>query len=317
MSSRSYQKLKNDLNLLTRNKDGIILEPSILLEEMKNGLSKIAIQRKYKLTHRTACNTWRYAKEHWPALAKKLRSKAHSQVSMGNQKGKKDPKIRVAKKDLEEALNQLSDLKSIKDKFGFSDFLLHRNIVENNLQHLYQKFKRFPFRSIVITERCLSVLKSICPDIDQVFDDLKINPNENLIKLHKAFIELNLLSYQLYRISKTARYKSKKSFTRNLGYLHMADILYSQDIEFESEYKLSNRYYDFYLPEYNLLVEVDGGWHNIKGVKEKDTIKTEIAKNANIDLIRVKWTGTKLNYEALHKAIQDRINTKDRKETNL
>lgn len=63
--------------------------------------------------------------------------------------------------------------------------------------------------------------------------------------------------------------------------------------------------FDFYVPSYNLLIEYDGDQHfmygrklghyvstenDLKNVQFRDSVKTEYAKNANIRLVRIKYT---------------------------
>lgn len=84
--------------------------------------------------------------------------------------------------------------------------------------------------------------------------------------------------------------------------------LEEKSIKFETEYRFNDCKYklplpfDFYLPDYNILIEYDGKQHfeiiNFFGGKKrlieqniKDNIKTEYCKNNNIKLIRIKYDG--------------------------
>lgn len=84
-------------------------------------------------------------------------------------------------------------------------------------------------------------------------------------------------------------------------------FLIDNNIIFESEkrfYKCKNKKplpFDFYLPDYNLLIEYDGAFHyesiefagGIKKLKEtqmRDKIKTKYAKDNNILLLRIPYT---------------------------
>lgn len=47
---------------------------------------------------------------------------------------------------------------------------------------------------------------------------------------------------------------------------------------------------DFYSPQVNLCIELDGSPHNIKEIKEYDAIREQYLKNKNIKIIRF-WNG--------------------------
>lgn len=70
--------------------------------------------------------------------------------------------------------------------------------------------------------------------------------------------------------------------------------------------------FDFYLPDYNRLIEFDGSYHyeekpirsknswGLKKYQEHDQIKNQWAKNANIDLVRIPyWEEKSLNLDLL------------------
>jgi len=62
-------------------------------------------------------------------------------------------------------------------------------------------------------------------------------------------------------------------------------ILQERHIEYQKQFKLCHKFYDFYLPHKNLLVEIQGDyWHNIEKVKIKDKFKKELAKKYGYSL---------------------------------
>lgn len=74
-------------------------------------------------------------------------------------------------------------------------------------------------------------------------------------------------------------------------------ILQSLDIKYKDQKKITSKYYDFYLPEYNLLIEVDGDYYHAKDrsgelnemqVKNimNDHKKNLIAKQKGYNIIR-------------------------------
>lgn len=96
---------------------------------------------------------------------------------------------------------------------------------------------------------------------------------------------------------------------QSVGEFNIQTVLQNNEIIFEQEkifidlqYQDTKQYprYDFYLPEYNRLIEYDGeqhfktsGWDNDKNTLElrrkRDILKNEYAINHNIDLVRIPY----------------------------
>lgn len=82
-------------------------------------------------------------------------------------------------------------------------------------------------------------------------------------------------------------------------------IEYVRQKSFEKCRDKSTLFFDFYLPKYQILIEIDGQqhdtvidmWGGIEGLKDrikKDKIKNEFCKNNDLKLIRIKYTTNKL-----------------------
>lgn len=102
------------------------------------------------------------------------------------------------------------------------------------------------------------------------------------------------------------------------------DYLKENKIRYFAEYKLKElpyRYYDFYLPDSNTLIEADGQQHfefvekfhkdkkGFKASKNIDKLKTRVAKKIGFKLIRIDWTMENNFYEFLDKAIKSKKKT--------
>lgn len=79
-------------------------------------------------------------------------------------------------------------------------------------------------------------------------------------------------------------------------YLDLNGINYIQEMRFDECRRHKPLPFDFYLPQYNLIIEYDGVQHfdDIKFMdhvktKESDEIKTEFCQNRNIDLLRIPY----------------------------
>lgn len=107
-----------------------------------------------------------------------------------------------------------------------------------------------------------------------------------------------------------------------------AALLRSMGIEYKRQFKLSygfkNRYYDFYLPEYNLVIEVQGDYFhgnenkfgdNLSKMqlenKENDVFKKNLAKIQNYEYLDV-WENQINNFpNKVKKKVYDKINNGD------
>lgn len=68
-------------------------------------------------------------------------------------------------------------------------------------------------------------------------------------------------------------------------------FLEERGIEHEFQFHLGRFYYDFYIPNRNLLVEYDGTyWHSLPGAKERDEEKTALALEKGYMLTRLQST---------------------------
>ena len=69
----------------------------------------------------------------------------------------------------------------------------------------------------------------------------------------------------------------------------MREFLDKVGAEYKQEYKIGKYWADFYLPKYNMVIEVDGDyWHSLPDVKEKDTRKDKYLKSKGINVMHIK-----------------------------
>lgn len=69
----------------------------------------------------------------------------------------------------------------------------------------------------------------------------------------------------------------------------MRQFLDKVGVEYKQEYKIGKYWADFYLPKYNVVIEVDGDyWHSLPNVKEKDTRKDKYLKSKGINVMHIK-----------------------------
>lgn len=93
-------------------------------------------------------------------------------------------------------------------------------------------------------------------------------------------------------ITRSKNVQTKNCVTNRMiighGEQEIGEYLSVEKIEYFSQYAISGYNYDFYLPDYNLLIEVDNPDRYGQVVKEdSDTIKTGIAIEMGISLVRI------------------------------
>lgn len=69
--------------------------------------------------------------------------------------------------------------------------------------------------------------------------------------------------------------------------LQFKKILDTFHINYEQQFKLNKYFFDFYLPNYKLLIEIDGRyWHNYPDYKKSDWFKNDVCCNNGYYLLR-------------------------------
>lgn len=90
--------------------------------------------------------------------------------------------------------------------------------------------------------------------------------------------------------------KESKGECRIREFLERNNIIFEQEKMFDDCKDVRRLPFDFYLPEYNLIIEFDGQHHfyetglgNYELTKRHDEIKNQYCKNNNIDLLRIPY----------------------------
>lgn len=170
------------------------------------------------------------------------------------------------------------------------------------------------------SEIALKKIQNLIPKVGEninnfIVKDIKFEPTNNGKNESWIFCECPFCGNQRWfqtRYIKSGDTKSCGCIGRSAGEEKIARILSENNIKFEQEkiyedlkFELPARF-DFYLPQYNLLIEYDGEQHfksckfgNITDeeaeqrfikIQQHDTIKNEYCYNNNIPLIRIPYT---------------------------
>jgi len=131
-------------------------------------------------------------------------------------------------------------------------------------------------------------MEELKPKIIEMYFDEKIPIDEisDSLGLHRGSIS---------KYFKRWKIKARPLLTGTISRVEkifQKDFLEKYSINFINQYQITNRYYDFYLPDYNLLIEVQGDfWHfnpklykfpnkyQIAGM-ERDVIKAKLAEDS-------------------------------------
>lgn len=172
--------------------------------------------------------------------------------------------------------------KSKTSKIGFNkkrkisdteeNIKLIKELYENKEQTLEKIGKKFNASSATVMYFCKSNSIKMRTKTENM--EIRLRSKEYREKL----IEYGHLSYKSRRVKDTCYEESFKKF------LEENEIIY-----FEQWRRIGNKHpYDFLLPEYNLLVEIDGSyWHEMEKQKTKDLKQMEEAKEKGYNIIRI------------------------------
>lgn len=128
---------------------------------------------------------------------------------------------------------------------------------------------------------------------------------ETIQKIKKAWDRRreNAEEFKIYLQSLSVRWKKyNEEFGRpsiNTAVPNGFERLYIQfcddnNIQYEWNYCIDDRHYDFYLPQYDTLIELDGEyWHRFPHAIDNDQLKNSIAQRHNKRLIRLSSDETK------------------------
>lgn len=117
-----------------------------------------------------------------------------------------------------------------------------------------------------------------------------------------------MIKYNKKLLKRKQKYIKTSKVERKFGRL-----LTKYNIKYKKQYKLNNKFYDYYLPEYHLLVEIDGNyWHGNtnyypilnrmqRNSKINDHKKNMIAKVHGYKLLRLWEHETKNEHKCIKK----------------
>lgn len=213
----------------------------------------------------------------------------------GNQNGYSGPpRPLIEKSALASALKNGWNRDEMRTRFKVSDFLLDRNLRWHSLTEDYAKSAELsPIRRLNRNAELRRLIATLSPDFfKSVFDA----PEKSVECLFRLFIRLSFLNREVKAVgkllaSRRSQGRSPFSFISNPGELEVADYLLTKQVPFEMQFILGQFMYDFCLPTFRMLVEVDGSSHRMTGSDARDFAKTKAARDAGYRLLRIPYSG--------------------------
>ena len=107
-----------------------------------------------------------------------------------------------------------------------------------------------------------------------------------------------------------------KKYHKSKPEITLENCLIELGISYVFQHKVKNRYFDFYIPDHNIIIEIDGDYHHGKGLSydsmdplqkrsyENDRYKDSIIKKSDYRFIRI-WESDlyKMNLENIKTVI--------------
>lgn len=168
-------------------------------------------------------------------------------------------------------------------------------------------------KNYLTTERFIEKAKKVHRDTYIYTEVNYVNTKQHvkiICKTHGEFLQKPLRHLQGRNCHECSLIK-KALFTISKGERYIKDFLITNEIVFEHQKQFKDCIYkkvlsfDFYLPEFNLLVEYDGTQHtntnskfhnghdSLTAYKARDEVKNNYALTNNIDLLRIPYKGYK------------------------
>jgi Protein of unknown function (DUF559) len=225
------------------------------------------IMARYKINNRVWANSLAaYGRERWDELGPARRSRLMHQ----NKNGAHPPSVLPPQLDIELMLRKGKRATEIMAHYKIGERLFHRILEWHGLSTLWKTSHgiRSPYRAVQHS-KVADVLKIIDPALGKIL--VSSQPSDGDLRRLKA--AYRSLEFMLETIKDTGKrmdyrirgYKSKGvsgvSWGRNFSELYVEEVLEAKGEHYLRNFKVGNRYVDFYLPKHNLLVEVDGSTH--------------------------------------------------------
>ncbi len=277
----------------------VIIEEShfrkIYLEQK---LTTSEIMAAYPAMSKHALNTsMSYYKQFYQEEMQAIRSGHHRNSMLGNKRGE-GRKKHVPLSVLQDLLSRGYTLQRMADTLQLAPQTVSQRLVEYGLVRNQTVRQNLHLRKEV---EKLQQLEQYAPGIVEAAMNSALNPEAFYEKLYLAFCEVQKLTWFVQgisgkpysRLSEKERGNARHiAWTTNKAEITLSLALLQEGIPHERQYTYrkdgnSRWVADFFLPQWNLLVEVDGSMHKLAHVKQADREKDEYMKKNNLKFLRL------------------------------
>jgi very-short-patch-repair endonuclease len=248
----------------TSKNNRMIFKESVFNALVEEAIGVNHIMARHKINNRVWANSLAaYGRERWEELGPARRSRIMHQ----NKNGAHPPSVLPPQLDIELMLRKGKCAAEIMAHYHIGERLFHRILEWHGLSTLWRSTHgvRSPYRAMQHS-KLKDVLRIIDPALDKIL--VSSTPSDgDLRKLKAAYRSLEFMLESIQDIGKRMAYRvhglkiSGMSWGRNFSELYVEEVLEAVGEHYLRNFRVGNRYVDFYLPKHNLLVEVDGCVH--------------------------------------------------------
>lgn len=225
-------------------------------------------------------------------------------------------RTRVNPEQFKRLLKRGETKKSFNTKYKIGHRIWSLSIKESGLTELeVERMRRdklisrgFRLGKVKRVKQRVQQISRVFPDLIKIYEKYKLSdPNrihKEVIKIHDKIFELkkDLQALKKHYKRQVVNSGSKPgNFSSNSWEYKVKKILKDQGYKVRVQKRIGKYFFDLYLPEFKILVEVDSDQYHSK---EIDKPKNKIAKKKGYKLIRI--TQKDIKYDTI---IKDKINT--------
>lgn len=185
---------------------------------------------------------------------------------------------------------------SMAERLGAAPQTVHKNLRRYKMKIPCRKLQSMREKDMEILQR----IEILSPGVVEASYDYQKNPHDFYKKLYLAFVEVLKILWFIKEISSRHGYfrdigripKDHICWTQNRGEVTLSMALLKENIPHQRYYHYAkdigrNFTADFYFPNSNLLVEVDGSIHGEESLKSSDAKKASVMRQLGYKLLRV------------------------------
>lgn len=293
--------IRADSPALKPGRTRILDESSFRYLYLELGLTKKEIHKQFHVPLGVLDATRLYYAETFGRELRELKSRHYAKATKGNTRGSHRPSTIIAEDVLRPRVEAGKKVSAIAKELGLSEFMVRRNISMYGLvsnRHLHRSLQHVDLEMLERMER-------FSPGLLEAARQCWEEPALYYDHLYEVFLRLNEMIWQVQEMANAYRWlrdkrelpKSDICWNRNSAEIKLALALRDAGLPHIRQYCYWKRLTaDFYLPDQNLLVEVDGRIHRQStALQTQDKLKSQLSEQLGYKLLRVTDTEVEQN----------------------